>query len=228
MKIKDILGEEATMLVKDFKPGVSVSMVDPTTDTMTVVDLKKNPTALKMNDQGDFSFDPTPDMAAPGEPRQPELKPGAKVQVDTQTTEGFSDVDIDLRDIAQSGDEEKLIDAMDGLHGTEVQIALEDMMSNLADELAAKGMDNLIDDQDKMIELLMDKLVDEYSKDSGGDELEINNREGMAPGTALDVKNERMDESAVITALARRITGTEVKPKIKSQSVLDIKKLAGL
>jgi hypothetical protein len=80
-----------------------------------------------------------------------------------------SEVDIDLRDIADSQDEEKLIDAMEGLHGTEIQIALEDMMSDLADELAAKGMNDVINDQDKMIEMLMDKLVDEYSADHWDD-----------------------------------------------------------
>ena len=42
MKIKEILGEQAAMVVKDFKPGQSLSMVDPATDTMTTVDLKKN------------------------------------------------------------------------------------------------------------------------------------------------------------------------------------------
>jgi hypothetical protein len=50
----------------------------------------------------------------------------------------------------------------------------------------------------------------------------------MSPGTALDVKNERMDESAIITALARRVAGTAVKSETKSKEVFDIKKLAGL
>lgn len=160
MKIKDILGEEAKMVVKDFKPGVSLSMVDPTTDTMTVVDLKKNPTALQTSPDGEFMYDPTPDSAAPGEPKQPELKPGAEIGVDTTTSE-----EVD--------DEQQAID-----------------------ELYA--------------------------------ELDLENEESYAPGTVLDVKNERMDESAVITALARRIAGTEVKSKTKSKEVFDIKKLAGL
>ena len=79
--------------------------------------------------------------------------------------EGFmSEVDIELHNIARSGDEEELIDALGGLKGGEVQIALEDMMEDLADELAAKGMTDVINDDDKMIELLMDKLVAEYSE----------------------------------------------------------------
>jgi hypothetical protein len=76
----------------------------------------------------------------------------------------MSEVDIELHNIARSDDEEELIDALGGLKGGEVQIALEDMMKDLADELAAKGMTDVIDDEDKMIELLMDKLVAEYSE----------------------------------------------------------------
>ncbi len=156
MKIRDIIGEEAKMLVKDFKPGVSLSMVDPATDTMTVVDLKKNPTALQTGPEGEFMYDPTPDAAAPGEPKQPELKPGAEIAVDTTTSE------------------------------------------EMEDELA--------------VEL----------------EREFDELEGYAPGTVLDVKNERMDESAIITALARKVAGTDAKVKTKSKEVFDIKKLAGL
>jgi len=79
--------------------------------------------------------------------------------------EGFmSDIDLELHNIARSEDEEELIDALGGLKGGEVQIALEDMMEDLADELAAKGMTDVINDDDKMIELLMDKLVAEYSE----------------------------------------------------------------
>lgn len=258
MKIREILGEEASMVVRDFKPGQSLSMVDPATDTMTVVDLKKNPTALKTNDQGEISYDPTPDGAAPGEPKQPELKPGAQIQVDTTTSEGFaSDVDMELHQIAKSEDIEELVDAIGGLKGSDVAIKLEDMMSDLADKLASKGMDKVINDEDKMLELLMDKIADEYGdgdfdlpfepdsnvsdKDQFGNTIKhkarhlarmgmnkVMGREGMAPGTALDVKNERMDESAIITALARRVAGTEVKTTVKSKEVFDIKKLAGL
>lgn len=79
--------------------------------------------------------------------------------------EGFmSEIDIELHNIAQSEDEEELIDAIGGLKGTGVQIALEDMMSDLADELAAKGMNDVINDQDRMIELLMDKVVAEFGE----------------------------------------------------------------
>ena len=79
--------------------------------------------------------------------------------------EGQSDVDYELHQIARSDDEEELIDAMEGLKGGEVQIALEDMMSELKDELAAKGMNDVMRDEDKMIEMLMDKVIEEYGED---------------------------------------------------------------
>ena len=84
---------------------------------------------------------------------------------DGDVEEGQTDVDYELHQIAASDDEEELIDAMEGLKGAELQIALEDMMSELKDELAAKGMNDVINDQDKMIELLMDKVIEEYGED---------------------------------------------------------------
>ena len=84
---------------------------------------------------------------------------------DGDVDEGQTDVDYELHQIARSDDEEELIDAMEGLKGAELQIALEDMMSELKDELAAKGMNDVINDQDKMIEMLMDKVIDEYGED---------------------------------------------------------------
>ena len=85
--------------------------------------------------------------------------------IESDVEEGQSDVDYELHQIAKSDDEEELIDAMEGLKGAEVQIALEDMMSELKDELAAKGMNDVMRDEDKMIEMLMDKLFDEYGED---------------------------------------------------------------
>jgi hypothetical protein len=224
MKIKEILGEEASMVVKDFKPGETLSMVDPTTDTMTVVDLKKNPGALKTTDQGEFSYDPTPDAGAPGEPKQPELKPGAQIQIDTATAEGFdSDVDVELQKIANAGDDgyNMIQDGLDGLLGGETQIALQDMYDSVSRERRLHPDD----DFEEIVSNMLDLIDQDYS-DSDADQPDRS--EGMAPGTALDVKNERMDESAIITALARRVAGTEAKAKTKSKEVFDIKKLAGL
>lgn len=85
--------------------------------------------------------------------------------VDGDVEEGQTDVDYELHQIARSDDEEELIDAMEGLKGAELQIALEDMMSELKDELASKGMNDVMRDEDKMIEMLMDKVIDEYGED---------------------------------------------------------------
>jgi hypothetical protein len=222
MKIKEILGEEASMVVKDFKPGETLSMVDPTTDTMTVIDLKKNPGALKTTDQGEFSYDPTPDAGAPGEPKQPELKPGTQIQI--ATAEGFdSDVDVELQKIANAGDDgyNMIQDGLDGLMGSETQTVLQDMYDSVSRERRLHPDD----DFEEIVSNMLDLIDQDYS-DSDADQPDRS--EGMAPGTALDVKNERMDESAIITALARRVAGTEAKAKTKSKEVFDIKKLAGL
>jgi hypothetical protein len=82
----------------------------------------------------------------------------------------MKDVDHDLRMLANDGDEEELIDALEGLKGGELQIVLQDMMDEVADELASKGMNDVIKDEDKMIEMLWDKIVDEYGGRDDSDE----------------------------------------------------------
>jgi hypothetical protein len=86
----------------------------------------------------------------------------------------MKDVDYDLRMIANDGDEDELISALQGEMGSGVADVLNDMMSELQDELATKGMNDVMRDDDKMIEILWDKLVDEY----GGDD-EYNNDDDM-------------------------------------------------
>ena len=85
--------------------------------------------------------------------------PGRALTVDEGV---MSDIDLELQNIAASGDEEELIDAMGGLKGNNVALYLEDMMSNLADELSAKGMNDVVADEDRMIEILMDRIVDQF------------------------------------------------------------------
>ena len=76
----------------------------------------------------------------------------------------MKDVDYDLRMLAGE-DEEELIAALQGDYGSGVADVLNDMMSELQDELASKGMNDVMNDDDKMIEMLWDKLVDEYGGD---------------------------------------------------------------
>jgi hypothetical protein len=75
----------------------------------------------------------------------------------------MSEIDIDLHALASRGDEEDLIAALEGDLGPGTAVVLQNMMDELKDELAAKGMNDVINDNDKMIEILWDKIVDEYS-----------------------------------------------------------------
>lgn len=295
MKIRDIIGEEASMVVKDFKPGQSLSMVDPATDTMTVVDLKKNPTALQTGPDGKFMYDPTPDAAAPGEPKQPELKPGAQIQVDTTTTEQSEDdfevppmPNIDGLQAGQSkdlGSGQKVTLKQDGTveysggfgtytydnTGTAIDYRSpsfsgltksKDLKTGTTSQRYTAGPLDVSQTKDKAGNVVKSKTTYDVGlgvmgreqekgitattwQDRGSNAIQsrdmvkdpaiydramkqVKGTESYAPGTALDVKNERMDESAIITALARRVAGTEAKSKTKSKEVFDIKKLAGL
>ena len=88
---------------------------------------------------------------------------GPRESAEQGVSEGaFSEIDIDLRSLAGRGDEEDLIAALDGDLGPGTADVLQNMMDELKDELASKGMTDVINDYDKMIELLWDKIVDEY------------------------------------------------------------------
>jgi hypothetical protein len=246
MKIRDIIGEEAKMVVKDFKPGVSLSMVDPATDTMTTVDLKKNPTAVQTDPEGKFMYDPTPDSAAPGEPKQPELKPGAEIAIDTTIEEDpgvpyYVDVSTPGKPMAKTGgrgltaivpsklwteitpDIEQKADRQ-GFRKVTLQFAgktfigLEGGDKNLGSKIIVSPKDYQF----------LSSVQDGVSRptDPKGTLQTMPMKPGQPKGTLQNL--ERMDESAIITALARKIAGTEVKVNTKSKEVFDIKKLAGL
>lgn len=100
--------------------------------------------------------------------------------VDNDVEEGHSsEVDHDLAVLARSGvmagegDEEKLIAALEGEMGEEVAATLQDMLDEIKEELANDGDFDTIKDQDRMMELLMDRVVDEYGDvyqdDEGGE-----------------------------------------------------------
>jgi hypothetical protein len=74
----------------------------------------------------------------------------------------MSEIDIDLQSLANRGDEEDLIAALEGELGPGTADVLKNMMEELKDELASKGMNDVMNDDDKMIEMLWDKIVDEY------------------------------------------------------------------
>lgn len=94
-----------------------------------------------------------------------------RVETDETVEEGaMKDIDYNLRLIANEGDEEDVIDGLAGLKGPELQLVLQDMMDEVADHLASKGMNHIINDEDKMIEVLFDKIVDDFSGDGDEDD----------------------------------------------------------
>lgn len=204
MKIKDILGEAgAVATIKDYKPGQSLSFTDQEGATMTTIDLKKNPMAVKPDAQGNLTYDPTPDTQAevPGQSQAPEIKPGAQINIDTATTEG-------------SGDE------------------IEGMFSDWMNSEYAPYDDDSGDDKAvfiKALNFVADRMDNRSDSESYAYKLA-----DMFHGSGTSEEDEmpqpsRMDESAYITALAKRVAGTDAKvSKSANKSIADIRKLAGL
>lgn len=204
MKIKDILGEAgAVATIKDYKPGQSLSFTDQEGATMTTIDLKKNPMAVKPDAQGNLTYDPTPDTQAevPGQSQAPEIKPGAQINIDTATTEG-------------SGDE------------------IEGMFNDWMNSEYAPYDDDSDDDKAvfiKALNFVADRMDNRSDSESYAYKLA-----DMFHGSGTSEEDEmpqpsRMDESAYITALAKRVAGTDAKvSKSANKSIADIRKLAGL
>jgi hypothetical protein len=205
MKIKELLGEAgAVATIKDYKPGQTLSFADPTGSTMTTIDLKKNPMAVKPDDQGKLTYDPTPDAQAdvPGQSQAPEIKPGAEIQIDTATTEGHNDNFKELFGDWMSSE----YAPMDDDSGDEKAVFIKAL------NFVADRMDNRSDS-----ETYAYKLADMFHGSGMPDEEE----EVQLPS--------RMDESTYITTLAKRISNTGTKTtKTADKSVFDIKRLAGL
>lgn len=89
--------KEADTTIKQYEPGKSVTVDDPTTGVSTTVDLTKSPGALRPNDKGELELDSTPTAggamgATTAKPEATKIAPGAKVTMapeDTTTEEGF-------------------------------------------------------------------------------------------------------------------------------------------
>jgi hypothetical protein len=206
MKIKDILGEAggAMATIKDYKPGQSLSFTDQEGSTMTTIDLKKNPMAVKPNEQGELTYDPTPDTQAevPGQSQAPEIKPGAQIQIDTATTEGSGNNIKDMFDDWMSSE----YAPYDDDSGDDKAVFIKAL------NFVADRMDNRSDSESYAY-----KLADMFHGSGMPDE-----EDEMPEPT-------RMDESAYITALAKRVAGTDAKvSKSANKSIADIRKLAGL
>jgi hypothetical protein len=126
--------------------------------------------------------------------------------IEADVEEGrMSDIDIDLQSLANRGDEEDLIAALDGDLGPGTADVLQNMMDELKDDLASKGMNDVMNDQDKMIEMLWDKIVDEYGgrddSDEGGETDDNYALASAGFGSDEDYESiqyeDRVDEKAV-------------------------------
>ena len=146
--------------------------------------------------------------------------------IDTDVDEGkMSEIDIDLQTLANRGDEEDLIAALEGEMGPDVADVLQNMMDEVKDELASKGMNDVMNDQDKMIEILWDKIVDEYSGDDSEDEGgETDDNYALASagfGSDEDYESiqyeDRVDEKAVSKA-QQRAAGIALAAKRKGET----------
>jgi len=143
----------------------------------------------------------------------------------------MSDIDIDLQSLANRGDEEDLIAALDGDLGPGTADVLQNMMDELKDELASKGMNDVINDDDKMIEMLWDKIVDEYGgrddSDEGGETDDNYALASAGFGSDEDYgdfgrdesiqREDRVDEKAVSKA-QQRAAGIALAAKRKGET----------
>jgi hypothetical protein len=160
----------------------------------------------------------------------------------------MSDIDIDLQSLANRGDEEDLIAALEGEMGPGTADVLQNMMEELKDELASKGMNDVMNDDDKMIEMLWDKIVKEYGEndyDDEGGETDDNYALASAGfGSDEDYESiqyeDRVDEKAVskaqqqaagIALAARRKgetpTGKGAAAEMAKMSMKELEKFAG-
>lgn len=249
MKIKELLGEAgAVATIKDYKPGQTLSFADPTGSTMTTIDLKKNPMAVKPDEQGNLTYDPTPDSqaAVPGQSQAPEIKPGAQIQIDTATTEQSQDADappmpnIDGLEVGQSkdlGNGEKLTLKQDGtvsyMGGFGEYIydntgaVIKHNSPNFAGFSKSKDLKTGQTSQSYNAGPLSVKQASDGSTEAeyelGPEKLKMNQ------GSTATVNSGRMDEFAYVTGLAKRVSGTDAKvTKSAAKDVFDIKRLAGL
>lgn len=77
----------------------------------------------------------------------------------TTVDEGvMSEIDMDLRHIAKTGREDALIDALGGGFGSKTAEYLQNMMLEIQQELEARGQQSLVADQDRMLDIMMDRI----------------------------------------------------------------------
>ena len=102
---------------------------------------------------------------------------GPKDEVGGVSEGVMSEIDIELQNIAQSEDMDRLIDGIRGELGSKVAQYLNHEIENIQDELSSKGMDDVVDDAEQVLEILMDRIIDNYdAADFDLDEAEYRGR----------------------------------------------------
>jgi hypothetical protein len=103
--------------------------------------------------------DPLAAKAADLAPVGTEKDPTTATTVDEGVMSG---IDMDLRHIAKTGREDALIDALAGDFGDKTAEYLQNMMSEIQQELESRGQQSLIADQDRMLDIMMDRIQSQY------------------------------------------------------------------
>jgi hypothetical protein len=103
--------------------------------------------------------DPLAAKAADLAPVGTEKDPTTATTVDEGVMSG---IDMDLRHIAKTGLEDALIDALGGKFGDKTADYLQNMMSEIEQELGARGQQSLVASQDRMLDIMMDRIQAMY------------------------------------------------------------------
>jgi hypothetical protein len=179
-------------------------MTQPVAETAPI---QPNPNAART--------DPLAAKAADLAPVGTEQDPTTATTVDEGV---MSEIDLELQNIAASGDEEELIDALGGLKGNNVALYLEDMMSGIANELAAKGMDSIINDEDRMLDIMMDRIQSQYD-DQDLDEAEYQGRKvELNKPMAGDVKKSKVYVKDPSTGNVKKVNFGDKTMRIKKSN----------
>jgi len=103
--------------------------------------------------------DPLAAKAADLAPVGTEQDPTTATTVDEGVMSG---IDMDLRHIAKTGREDALIDALSGAFGDKTADYLQNMMREIEQELEARGQQSMIADQDRMMDIMMDRIQSQF------------------------------------------------------------------
>jgi hypothetical protein len=106
--------------------------------------------------------DPLAAKAADLAPVGTEQDPTTATTVDEGVMSG---IDMDLRHIAKTGREDALIDALSGAFGDKTADYLQNMLAEIEQELEARGQQSMIANQDRMMDIMMDRIQSQYDDD---------------------------------------------------------------